>query len=85
MDIWVKNLKTGEKWKLDNDKSKMVYKDGNRTMFQLRDISCFRFFPCDPDKTDEFREERCKEIEKNTEGYQFDIFDFKENANDTMA
>lgn len=85
MEIWVKNLRTGEKWKLDNDKSKMVYKDGNNTMFQLKDISCFRFFPCDPDKADEFRQNRCKEIERNTEGYQFNIFDFKENANDTMA
>lgn len=87
MDIWVKDMRTGEKWILDDDPSKKVYKTrgGSKLHFKLQDISCFRFYPCDPDHEAEFREERCKEIERNSEGYQFDIFDFKEITNDTMA
>ena len=77
MDIWVRDLKTGEKWKLDDDKNRKVYKDGEKTVFKLEDVSCFRFFPCDPDHTEEFRRERCKEIERSSTGYQYSIFDYE--------
>lgn len=76
METWIKDLKTNKVWKLDGDKTKLVYEQDGHPIFKLSDIGRFRFYPCDPDKTDEFREERCKEIERNTEGYQFDIFDF---------
>ena len=78
MDIWVQDLKTGEKWKLDEDRSKKVYLEDGHTRLNLSDISCIRFFPCDPDHAEEFKAERCKEIEKNARGYQYSIFDYEE-------
>ena len=77
MDIWVRDLKTGEKWKLDDDKNKIVHRENGHTQFKLCDISRFRFFPCDPDHTEEFKAERCKELEKNARGYQYSIFDYE--------
>lgn len=49
MDIWVKDLKTGDKWILDQDKNKIVYMDGTQTVFNLNDVGRVRFYPCDPD------------------------------------
>lgn len=85
METWIKDLKTNKVWKLDGDKTKLVYEQDGHPIFKLSDIGRFRFYPCDPDHEAEFREERCKEIERNSEGYQFDIFDFKEITNVTMA
>ena len=49
MDIWVKDLKTGEKWILDQDKNKIVHLEGTQTVFNLNDVGRVRFYPCDPD------------------------------------
>ena len=38
MDIWVKDLKTGEKWILDQDKNKIVHLEGTQTVFNLNDV-----------------------------------------------
>ena len=74
MDIWVKDLETGEKWILDEDQSRKVYQKDGSTVFKLCEISSFRFYPCDPDAP----EKHCHEIEMASEGYQFDIMDYLE-------
>lgn len=67
MDIWVEKVKTGEVWLLDNDSSKEVYKDGDRTIYKggLKSVYQYKFYPIDP---------RTKE--QDSEGYQFNLFDF---------
>lgn len=85
METWIKDLKTNKIWKLDGDKTKLVYEQDGHPIFKLSDIGRFRFYPCDPNSEEAFRAERCHQNEMNTEGYQFDIFDFKEITNDTMA
>ena len=94
METWVKDLKTGQSWMLDDDESKIVYqrKDGS-TEFKLRDISRFRFYPMNPEvyeanqhalkmlREHEFQEMK-KEIERKRlqaqANYQLTIFDFME-------
>lgn len=68
-DTWVQNVKTGEAWRLDHDKTKAVYIDETgQTIFELADVSKYKFFPCCP-----------KETPKNEvveTGEQMNIFDF---------
>lgn len=66
MDIWVKDLKTGDKWILDQDKNKIVYLDGTQTVFNMNDVGRIRFYPCDPDGAAEYQ--------------QLSLFDFIENG-----
>ena len=56
MDIWVKDLKTGEKWILDQDKNKIVHLEGTQTVFNLNDVGRVRFYPCDPDTESEYQQ-----------------------------
>ena len=78
LDIWVKDLKTNTSWILDEDSEKIVYKKDGQTKFKLSDIGRFRFFPCDPATIDMFKEEACHQKEMETEGYQFNFFDYEE-------
>ena len=64
MIVWVKDLVTGHKWILDHDNNKPVYKDGEKLMFSLEQISNYRFYPYDPDEDNE---------------KQFTIFDYLED------
>lgn len=66
MEIWVKDLKTGESWKLDDDENKIVYQKDGHSVFNIRDLGRIRFFPFNPD-----------EAEKEREGYQLSIFDYE--------
>ena len=66
MDIWVKDLKTGEKWILDQDKNKIVHLEGTQTVFNLNDVGRVRFYSCDPDADSEYQ--------------QLSLFDFIENG-----
>lgn len=66
MDIWVKDMKTGDKWILDQDKNKIVYLEGTQTVFNINDVGRIRFYPCDPDAESEYQ--------------QLCLFDFIENG-----
>lgn len=70
MDIWVKDLKTGDKWILDRDKNKIVYLDGTQTVFNMNDVGRIRFYPCDPDAESEYQ--------------QLSLFDFIENGGELV-
>ena len=69
MDTWVKNIKTGKTWKLDEDSTKPVYEINGQLQMELRDISKYRFYPFNPDLE-----------EKEKEGYQLTIFDLEEET-----
>ena len=77
MDIWVKDLKTGESWKLDDDSTKLVYRKDGQTQLKLSEIGRFRFFPCDPNSIEEYRAKSCHEKEMNSIGYQYSLFDYE--------
>lgn len=82
LEIWVKNLKTNQCWKMDEDSSKPVYMKDGQTMFKdstLSKIGCFRFYPCDPGRAESIRDERCHQQEMETEGYQYSLFDYMES------
>lgn len=76
MQTWVKDMKTGAKWILDDDESKPIYQKNGQMEFDLKDIARFRFFPCDPDNITAYRED----IKKDQEGYQFSLFDYKQQT-----
>ena len=81
MEIWVKDLKTNQCWKLDEDTSKPVFLADGHTRFKdstLSNIGNFRFYPCDPGREEAIRDERCHELEMDSEGYQYCLFDYTE-------
>lgn len=47
-DTWVKNIKTGECWRLDGDETKPIYIKDGQTVINLTDISNYRFYPVCP-------------------------------------
>lgn len=68
-DLWVQDVKTKECWRVDHDSSKAVYLDeNNRTVFDLKDVAKYKFFPCCP------KEAPTLEVNENYE--QMDIYDF---------
>lgn len=74
-DLWVQEVKTGKCWRLDHDETKPVYinKDG-QTVFELDQVSQYKFFPCCP-----------KETPKNEvieTGEQMNIFDLMKGFED---
>ena len=71
MRIWVEKVKTGEVWELDHDSTKEVYLDGTMTQYKcgLSSVHNYKFYPCDP-------REHCKEIERDSLGYHFNIKDY---------
>lgn len=71
MKIYVQKVKTGEVWELSEDKSKEVYKENGETKYKhgIKSVHLYKFYPCDP-------REHCKEIERGSEGYQFNIMDY---------
>ena len=77
MEIWVKDLKTGNSWKLDEDSTKLVYTKNGQTQLKLSEVGRFRFFPCDPEKAEAYKKQQCHELEKNSLGYQFSLFDYE--------
>ena len=82
MEIWVKDIKTNNSWKLDGDTTKLVYEKDGHPVFKLADIGRFRFYPVDPNSAEVIEKERCHELEMDSEGYQFSLFDFMEGCNE---
>lgn len=69
-DLWAKNMKTGECFRVTRDKTKPIYicEDGT-TKFEFEDIATYKFYPCCPKDAPKY------EIpEQNFE--QTTIFDF---------
>ena len=71
MKIYVQKVKTGEVWELSEDKSQEVYIENAVTKYKhgIKSVPLYKFYPCDP-------REHCKEIERDSEGYQFNIMDY---------
>lgn len=47
-DTWVKNIKTGDCWRLDEDDTKPIYIKDGQTVINLADISNYKFYPVCP-------------------------------------
>lgn len=72
-DLWVQEVKTGKCWRVDNDSSKPVYMDeSGQTVFELADVSKYKFFPCCPKEAPRF--------ETKEDFEQMNIFDFLEGV-----
>lgn len=80
MEIWVKDIKTNNSWKLDEDTTKLVYEKDGHPVFKLADIGRFRFYPVDPNSAEVVEKEHCHELEMDSEGYQYCLFDFMEGS-----
>ena len=75
-DLWAKDMKTGECFRVTRDKSKPIYiREDGTTQFDLKDIATYKFYPCCP-----------KDAPKNKtpEGgfEQTTIFDFLKGENE---
>ena len=80
MEIWVKDIKTNNSWKLDGDATKLVYEKDGHPVFKLADIGRFRFYPVDPNSAEVQKQEHCHELEMDSEGYQYCLVDFMERS-----
>lgn len=67
-DLWVKDLTTGDCWRLDHDTSRKVYIDSEGCQVYKCDYGDIRFYPCCPKDKPKF--------ESHTTGEQLNIFDY---------